>query len=87
MATVLRIQPNRVVFNAGQFDSDFRYLRQTSSGVKSTMLAGPSIAVSLHSSSWQVSWRFKCGDYNVYGDADNGSPPGNVSNTPSPIAL
>jgi hypothetical protein len=87
MATVLQILPNRVVFNAGQFDSDFRYIRRTSEGVRSTMLAGPAVAVSLHSASWQVSWRFKCGNYNVVGDCDNGSPPGNVSNTPSTIAL
>jgi hypothetical protein len=87
MPTVLRILQNRVIFNAGQFDSDHRYIRRTSQGARSTMLAGPAVAVSLHSSSWQVSWRFKCGDYNVAGRADNGSPPGNVSNTPSAIAL
>lgn len=87
MPTVLQILPNRVIFNAGQFDSDYRYIRRTSEGVRSTMLAGPAVAVSLHSSSWQVSWRFKCGNYNVAGTAADGSPPGDVSNTPSAVAL
>lgn len=87
MPTVLQILPNRVIFNAGQFDSDFRYIRRTSSGVRSTMLAGPSLAVALATGPWTVSWRFRCGDYTVSGNSGDVSPPGTVSNTPSAIAL
>jgi hypothetical protein len=87
MATVLQILPNRVIFNAGQFDSDFRYIRRTSTGVRSTMLAGPSLAVALATGPWTVSWRFTCGSYNVSGNSGDVSPPGTVSNTPSAIAL
>jgi len=87
MPTVLQILPNRVIFNAGQFDSDHRYIRRTSQGVRSTMLAGPSLGIALNSQYWEVSWRFKCGNYNVSGKSEHGSPPSNVSNTPSAIAL
>jgi len=82
-----RIDADDFRLNDGQFDADYRYLRQTSSGARTTMLAGPGFAVSLNTSAWDISWRFKCGGYNISGDADAGSPPSNVSNTPSSVAL
>jgi hypothetical protein len=83
------ITPTRCRFNGGQFDSDFRYIRETASaGVRSTLLAGPSIAVVLQSSSWRVSWRFECGGYALSGKGEDGAaPPSNVANTPTNIAL
>lgn len=86
--TTVQITPTRCIFNAGQFDSDFRYIRRTASGVRSTMLAGPSFAVARASGSSVFSWRFGCGTYSVYGQSDNAAaPPSSVSNTASRIAL
>jgi hypothetical protein len=88
MADILSITANRVVFNGGQFDSDFRYIRETASGVRSTMLAGPSIAVSLNASFFRISWRYECGGYVLSGRSEDGNaPPTDVGNTPTNIAL
>lgn len=87
MTTTIKITPTRCVFNDGQFDSDLRYLRETAVSPRTTILAGPSIGVSLHSSPWGISWRFKCGSYNITGPDENGSPPSDVSNTPTAITL
>lgn len=85
--TTVRLRPIRTIFNGGQFDSDFRFLRETADRPRTTMLAGPSIAVALDSGPWRISWRFKCGAFNVTGQNDSPSPPSDVSNTPSEIAL
>lgn len=87
MPTVIRIAGTRVIFNGGQFDSDFRYLRRTDTGARTTMLAGPSIAVNFDSSSWRISWRYKCGSYTVTGVSETPAAPSNVTNTPADIAL
>jgi len=86
--TTVQITPTRCIFNGGQFDSNFRYIRRTASGARSTMIAGPSFAVARASGSSVFSWRFKCGTYSVYGHSDNAvAPPSNVSNTASRVAL
>lgn len=88
MVDTIRITPTRCQFNAGQFDSDFRYIRETASGARSTMLAGPSIAVSLNSEHFRISWRYECGGHVLTGRSEDGNaPPSNVSNTPTNIAL
>lgn len=85
--TTIKITPTRCLFNGGQFDSDLRYLRSTTASPRTTILAGPGIAVSLQSEYWVISWRFKCGSVNIAGPAEYGSPPSNVSNTPTEITL
>jgi hypothetical protein len=84
----IHITPTRCRFNGGQFDSDFRYLRETAAGARCTMLAGPSIAVALNTSFFRVSWRFECGGYVLTGKSEDGAnPPSNVSNTATNVAL
>lgn len=88
MATTIRITPTRVIFNAGKFDSDFRYIRRTAQGARSTMLAGPSIAVALDPTGWRISWRFQCGAFSARGNGGGSvTPPASVPNTPALIAL
>lgn len=92
MVDTVDITPTRCIFNGGQFDSDFRYVRRTSTGVRSTMLAGPALNPRLNTANWIISWRWRCGSYNVSGTGRISStvlwdPPGNPDNTPSNIAL
>lgn len=86
----ISIKPNRVIFNGGLFDSNFRYLRKVASGWLSTLLAGPSLAFSTDASMLnRISWRFKCGAYTVASpsSAYNPAVPSTVSNTPTNFAL
>lgn len=85
--TTISIRPDRYIFNGGQFDSDFRYLRETIDAPRTTMLAGPSVAVALDSGPWRISWRFKCGSFNITGESDTPNPPADVTNTPTDISL
>lgn len=86
MTTVIEIRPERAVFNAGQFDTDFRYLRTTAAGVMTTMLAGPSIAVAFDASGGLISYRYECGSH-VINASGGPTVPSDVVNTPTGIAL
>ncbi|WP_072389906.1 hypothetical protein [Hyphomicrobium sp. CS1GBMeth3] len=92
MTQTILMTPERVVFNAGQFDSDRRYLRETSGTHLTTLLAGPSIAFAARSQdtfTYNVGWRFKVGAYEVTGEDDSGDypPPSSITNTPTNIVL
>lgn len=92
MTTIVKLEPDRATFNGGKFDTDNRYLRETSGAHLTTLLAGPSLALQVHNSgsfSFSIAWRFKVGAYNVTGEQPGGSypPPVNVSNTPTNIVL
>lgn len=92
MIDTIDITPTRARFNGGQFDTDFRYLRKTSDGPRTTMLRGPSLAVRLYSADWNIAWRYECGGYVMLGITRSSSdaaqaPPTSVANTPSTIAL
>lgn len=87
MTTVIRITPTRAIFNGGQFDTDNRYLRTVSSGVMTTMLAGPSIAVIFNQTWDRIAYRYQCGGYVLTVENPEQSAPGSVSNTPTAIAL
>lgn len=94
MTQTILIKADRVAFNGGQFDSDYRYLRETSGDHETTLLTGPSLEYQLHSSesfTWTVGWRFTVGAYNVAGSSQILTtiygPPASVSNTPTDIAL
>lgn len=87
MATTIQLKPERAIFNAGLFDSDYRYLRETASGYRTTLLAGPSVAIAVDTSLDRVSWRFKCGSFQRTGVSQDVAAPSNVTNTPTRIAL
>jgi hypothetical protein len=90
MATTIQITATRVIFNGGQFDSNYRYLRETSSGAVTTLVAGPSLAVSGWPSHNRVTWRFQVGSYVMSAPTGGSSAqpaPSSVSNTPTDIAL
>lgn len=88
MAITIEITPTRVVLDDAKFDTDFRYLREVTTGELSTLLAGPSLAVS-HTTSTandSLSWRFTCGSYSILAPG-NGTTAGAVSNSPTKFAL
>lgn len=90
MTVLVSIRPNRVIFSGGKFDTDNRYLRETSGANLTTLLAGPSLGLQVHNNgsfAYSVSWRFKVGSYNVTGESNGLAPPANVSNTPTNITL
>jgi len=87
MTDTIDITESRAIFNGGQFDTDFRYLRTTAAGVMTTMLAGPSIAVIFNQSFDQIAYRYKCGSYIVVANTNNQSAPADVANIASGIAL
>lgn len=90
MTVLVSIRPNRVIFSGGKFDTDNRYLRETSGAHLTTLLAGPSLALAVHANgslAYSVAWRFKVGNYNITGGVITLSPPSNVSNTPTNIVL
>lgn len=89
MTTVIEITPTRAVFNGGQFDTDFRYLRTTLTGVLTTMLAGPSIALDFDtiSTNDRLSYRYQCGGYVIVAQSTTPPAPASVTNTATGIAL
>jgi hypothetical protein len=88
MAITLEITEDRVIFNAGKFDSDSRFLRIDPSPL-AIMLIGPSLQLNWSATFNRITWRYECGDYILIGRDYDGdvSPPTSVSNTPLGIRL
>lgn len=87
MTDTVLITPTRAQFNGGQFDSNFRYVRKTNVGTKTTILRGPGVSLSLNSDFWRISWRFRVGNYAVVGLSEGTPAPAFPSNTPAAIDL
>lgn len=94
MTQTILITPERVVLNDGQFDTDFRYLRETSGDHVTTLLAGPSLGIRVEgwpsdSFAYVLSWRFKVGALNVAGVSSSAplGAPADVVNISTNIAL
>lgn len=87
MTDVIDILETRAIFNAGQFDTDFRYIRTVSSGALTTMLAGPSIAPVLNQTYDRISFRYECGSYVIVAASNLVTPPSDVVNIANGIAL
>lgn len=88
MGVVVEITPVRVTLDDGKFDTDFRYLREVLTGELSTLLAGPSLAVShtTNTTNDSLSWRFTCGAYSILAPG-RGVTAGAVSNASKKFAL
>jgi hypothetical protein len=88
MTTVIEITSARAIFNGGQFDTDNRYLRTTSTGVMTTMLAGPSLAFNFDAGTGVIGYRYEVGSF-VVEAAQSGwtTAPADVVNTATGIAL
>lgn len=92
MVDTIYVTPTRAIFNGGQFDTNFRYLRRVSSGARVTMVAGPSFAIAGNTQYWMFSFRFQVGACVVLGVSDTGldgpvPAPTSVPNSPRSVTL
>jgi hypothetical protein len=84
---LIKIEEDRVRFNGGQFDSDFRYVQTAPSGTNAALLEGPSIALSDDTLS-PGNWRFQVGSYTIVcAPSFLPTPPASVPNTPTNVTI